>query len=285
MTALDALATAGPVCPLPTAEGTRRSAHATTVPRRRPRAGEDLPVATGRTAGDVCWSVNPSSAAPPSDRAAAGTGKERASLDRSRLTDEELVREARKSPDSAGSRSALDELYGRYYEKVSYWCLRMSGDSQRAGDLAQEVFLRVHGRLDGFRLESRFSTWLYQVTRSVVINRGISENLRRADSIDDEHFSEPAADDDSALVGLERRELADRFREAVEQDLEPLEAKVLYLHHVDGLTMPGITELLGLGNKSGAKAYLVAAKRKLRRGFGRFLEDWRAAEEAGGWTP
>ena len=37
---------------------------------------------------------------------------------------------------------------------------------------------------------------------------------------------------------------------------EPLEARVVYLHHVDGLSLPAITALLDLHNKSGAKAYL-----------------------------
>jgi hypothetical protein len=57
----------------------------------------------------------------------------------------------------------------------------------------------------------------------------------------------------------------------MERDLEPLEAKVLYLHFVDGLTLPAITELLDLQNKSGAKAYIVNGKRKLERKFGRWL--------------
>ncbi len=206
-------------------------------------------------------------------------------MDPSRLSDEELVRAAREKPGGAEADACLEELYGRYHRRVAYWCRRISGDPQKAADLAQEVFLRVHARLDGFRLESRFSTWLYQVTRSVVINRGIYEGRRRADSIDEETFAEPKSEEESALDGLERRELTARFREAIESDLEPLEAKVLYLHHVDGLTLPGITELLELTNKSGAKAYLVAAKRKLRRGFGKFLEEWKATEEAGGWTP
>ena len=50
-------------------------------------------------------------------------------------------------------------------------------------------------------------------------------------------------------------------------DLDPLEAQVVYLHYVDGLSLPAITELLDCRNKSGAKAYLVGGMRKLRRRF------------------
>lgn len=96
------------------------------------------------------------------------------------LTDEELIERARREPAAAGS--CLDVLYRRYYAKVAHWCVRVSGDRQRAGDLAQEVFLRVHERLESFRGASRFSTWLYAVTRSVAINRGKSESRHRAEA-------------------------------------------------------------------------------------------------------
>ena len=44
-------------------------------------------------------------------------------------------------------------------------------------------------------------------------------------------------------------------------------AQVVYLHYVDGLSLPANTEMLDCRNKSGAKAYLVGGMRKLRRRF------------------
>jgi hypothetical protein len=54
------------------------------------------------------------------------------------------------------------------------------------------------------------------------------------------------------------------------------------LHYHEGLTLPAIGRLLGLTNRSGAKAYLVAAKRKLRRHFeaGAAATDAAVEEEA-----
>ncbi len=192
------------------------------------------------------------------------------------LTDEDLIERSRQGSD-AESGLCLDELYRRFYPKVAYWCLQVCGSRERAADLAQEVFLRVHSRLDSFRAESRFSTWLYQVTRSVAINQGRAARRREADSLDEE--SAPVLVDPSPGVDetLERSQIADRFKEAMARDLEPLEAQILYLHYADGLTVDGITVLLGLENKSGAKAQLVSAKRKLKRRFGR----WLASQSAG----
>ena len=58
-----------------------------------------------------------------------------------------------------------------------------------------------------------------------------------------------------------------QLRQKIAADLEPLEARILHLHFVDGLTLAAIDQLLELGNKSGARAYLVSAKRKLQRSF------------------
>lgn len=186
-----------------------------------------------------------------------------------RLSDEELVEQSRRAPDGEAD-ACLDVLYRRYYQKVAYWCLRVCGDRDRAAELAQEVFLRVHGRLGGFRGESSFSTWLYAVTRSVAINRGIAERRRREEPLDDDDDdrSDPADPRPGADEGLLRGEAAAWMRSAMAEALEPDEARVLYLHYALGLTLPAITELMRLSNKSGAKAYIVSGKRKLRRRFG-----------------
>jgi DNA-directed RNA polymerase specialized sigma24 family protein len=80
---------------------------------------------------------------------------------------------------------------------------------------------------------------------------------------------DPARDVDEEM---EAGQLAAELKKAMARDLDALEARVLYLHHVDGMTLPAITDLLGLKNKSGAKAYIVAGRRKLDRRFGRWLK-------------
>jgi RNA polymerase sigma-70 factor, ECF subfamily len=196
-------------------------------------------------------------------------------MDLDRLSDEELVEKARAEPALASE--CLGVLYRRFYPKVAYWCLRVCGNRDEAADLAQEVFVRVHSRFGSFRGESRFSTWLYQVTRSVAINRGESNRRRSSPLADLDSAPEMADPLPDAQEVLARAEAAGELRAAMEE-LEPLEAKVLYLHFADGLTLPRITELLGLDNRSGAKAYIVSATRKLRRRYGLVKEAARVAE-------
>lgn len=186
-----------------------------------------------------------------------------------RLSDEQLIRHARQVP--AEAEICLEALYARYTAKVNGWCQRICGDREEAADLTQEVFLRVHQRLASFRGDSRFSTWLYTVTRSVAINRGQQARRREADSLDEEGALEPVESTPDAEEQVATGEILAAFRQAMNRDLEPLEARVLYLHYVDGLPLAGITGLLGLENKSGAKAFIVSGGRKLKRRFGKWL--------------
>lgn len=73
---------------------------------------------------------------------------------------------------------------------------------------------------------------------------------------------------------LERRVSAELVRALLDQALDETEKKVFTLHYGDEVPLDAITRLLGLSNRSGAKAYIVSAKRKLRRAFRR----WKASE-------
>lgn len=187
-------------------------------------------------------------------------------LDTNRASDNELIEAARRGPSETADR-CLEELYRRFYPRVAYWCLQICGNREEAADLAQEVFLRVHSRLDSFRMESRFSTWLYTVARSVAINRGIQAQRRRETLANPHQGPDPVDPAPGPPASVERREIAEQVRKLMATELEPLEAKVIYLHHVDGLTLPTITRLLALRNRSGAKAFIVSGMRKLRRSF------------------
>lgn len=186
------------------------------------------------------------------------------------MTDDQLVSQIRDGGPEE-SRRCREELFSRFYPKVAGWSMKWTRNRDEALDLTQEVFLRVQQKLETFRGQSRFSTWLYTVTRSVAINRGISMRRKAAISLEQESLPEPVDPSRTADDIAAERQIAHRFRQAMERDLEPMEAQILYLHHVDGMTLPAITSVLGLENKSGAKAFIVSGKRKLERRFGKWL--------------
>ena len=176
-------------------------------------------------------------------------------------SDEALFEEWRKRTD-ADRDALIDELFGRHYERVARWCLRFAGDREQAADLAQDVFLKAYRHLDSFRGASRFSTWLYTIVRNECmtrIERSISP-IDKNEVIADVASLDPAPDE---LVARDQR--GARLREFLIATLEPLELRAFVLHYGDEMPLDAITRLLRLDNPSGAKAYIVSARRKLAR--------------------
>jgi RNA polymerase sigma-70 factor, ECF subfamily len=62
-----------------------------------------------------------------------------------------------------GDEEAFREVYARFERLVYNLALRMAGRPEDAEDLAQEVFLRIHRKLGGFRGASSLKTWVFRV--------------------------------------------------------------------------------------------------------------------------
>ena len=75
-------------------------------------------------------------------------------------SDEELVKIFAETRDEA----AFDEIVSRYSDKIYGFALRITRNTSDAEEVLQEVFLTLTKKLDTFRGESKFSSWLYRVT-------------------------------------------------------------------------------------------------------------------------
>ncbi|HEX9573463.1 MAG TPA: sigma-70 family RNA polymerase sigma factor [Myxococcales bacterium] len=167
----------------------------------------------------------------------------------------------------------VQELFRRHYPKVVSWCLRFAGDREEAYDLAQTIFTKAFRHLESFRGQSKVSTWLYSITRSECMNF-LKARSTRPPAAEDALEELPADGGTRPDEALERRVSAELVRALLDQALDETEKKVFTLHYGDEVPLDAITRLLGLSNRSGAKAYIVSAKRKLRRAFRR----WKASE-------
>jgi RNA polymerase sigma-70 factor (ECF subfamily) len=181
--------------------------------------------------------------------------------DWSLLTDEELI-EAHRSGASP-NHDALSELFRRYQPHLARWCVRFTQDRESALDLSQEILFRAYRSLHTFRGDARFSTWLYVIAR----NQCSSALQKRAfqPSYVDPSVAESLADTVTADVQkvLESEQLRSRVLRVVLGALSGTEARVMMLHYGEDVPLSDITRTLGLRNKSGAKAYIVSARRKL----------------------
>lgn len=187
------------------------------------------------------------------------------------FSDEELV-ERYRGESSPQRDPFLNHLFERHHARVAAWCYRMTGEADSAADLAQEVFLKAFQHLDSFRGQSKFTTWLYSIARNHCVDamKSRAAVLVTADEGMLERVEDVRIGD--LLSALERREAETVVRQLIQESLDETEANVMRLHYVEELPLESVTRILGLTNASGAKAYIVSARRKLARAFERWTE-------------
>jgi len=82
----------------------------------------------------------------------------------------------------AGDSHAFETLYRAHIGKVYGLCLRMTGNASEAEDCAQDAFIQAWTKLDKFRGDSRFGTWMHKVAVNVVLGR-MRKSRREQDRI------------------------------------------------------------------------------------------------------
>ena len=157
---------------------------------------------------------------------------------------------------------ADEQLLASHYEKVIRWCYRFTGDRESAADLAQEVFLKAHRHLDSFQGTSQFGTWLYSIVRNEALNRA-KRTPPPAES-DEALIDVPALEPDPEQRATESSR-SRRLHQLLNTTLDETERTVFTLHYGEDVPLDALTRMLRLENSSGAKAYIVSAKRKLAR--------------------
>lgn len=137
-----------------------------------------------------------------------------------------------------GDHTAYEKLYRANVGKVYALCMRMCGQKELAEDLTQEAFIRAWQKLDTFRGDSAFSSWLYRLTSNVVIGQ-----LRKGSKWHEESFDDHAHQE---ILGVQR---IDNHRADIEKALQGLSDKarsVLIMYEYLGYQHNEISEITGM---------------------------------------
>lgn len=190
------------------------------------------------------------------------------------LTDEALIATYRDEADRHLAEQYVNELFRRHHTKVARWCLSFAENREGAADLAQEICAKAYRNLRYFKGQSKFSTWLFSIARNHCLNavraRSSAPEMDTEETIID---SLPDLTSDNPHQAVERNQLIEIARQFVNSELDETEKQVFTLHFAEELPLDVITRMLHLENASGAKAFLVSARRKLDRAVKR----WKAA--------
>jgi RNA polymerase sigma-70 factor (ECF subfamily) len=149
---------------------------------------------------------------------------------------------------------AFEALYRLHIDRVYGICLRMTGNVSEAEDCAQEAFIQAWNKLEKFRGDSAFSTWLHRIAVNSVLGR-MRKSKREQDRI--------MAVTESAPPTVAMGDTGDMRDLSEAIDRLPRGARhVFVLHAVYGYSHDETGEMLGIAAGT-SKAQLHRAKRLL----------------------
>ncbi|MEM7430321.1 MAG: RNA polymerase sigma factor [Pseudomonadota bacterium] len=149
---------------------------------------------------------------------------------------------------------AFEQLYRLHVDRVYGLCLRMTGNVAEAEDCVQEAFIQAWNKLDRFRGDSAFGTWLHRIAVNAVLGRA------RKSSREQDRIRIAAEISDSPVAMGDSGELRD-LSEAIDR-LPEGARHVFVLHAVYGYSHEEAGGMLDIAIGT-SKAQLHRAKRLL----------------------
>ena len=164
-----------------------------------------------------------------------------------------------------GDVDAFGALFQAHRSRIYSVCLRMTSNGAEAEDLTQDTFLQVFRKINKFRGDSAFSTWVHRIAVNTVLMHF------RKNSLNQVSLDEPQSDRNGAKIrreyGIRDKDLAGCIdRVALARAMERLPAgyrTIFLLHEVEGYEHQEIAEMLScsVGN---SKSQLYKARLRFR---------------------
>ena len=178
------------------------------------------------------------------------------------VTESEILKRARD-----GDQDAFRLLVERYTSKVFGLARNILGNDRDAEDVVQDVFFKVHRRLETFREDARFSTWLYRVTFNAAFDRVKKRRADRAILAEDFQKLPVEAPEDGPAEQATRRDLRSEVRRAMAGLPEKFRT-VLVLRELEGMAYEDISQTLGI-SKGTVESRLFRARARLKEALER----------------
>ena len=170
------------------------------------------------------------------------------------FSDQQLVTEIR-----SGSGVAFERLMRRYDRLVYRVAYGFTKDREAAMDVAQETFLKVHGRLAGWRGEGDMKNWIARIAANEALNWKRSARRHPTDPLDEDVFLEPDRRREDDLAAVEIRSSLHRGL----ANLSPRQRLALVLRYYLGMSAREISGVLECSEGT-ARNTLFRSLQKLR---------------------
>lgn len=155
-----------------------------------------------------------------------------------------------------GDTEAFEALVERHQRMIHALTFRMSGSEADAADLAQDAFVQAWRRLDAFRGEAKFSSWLYRIAVNLCLNW-------RSSAVRESNARERWATEFAPEHGLPDEARSHRVQEALMR-LPGRQRAAVVLTTYDGLNHAEAARVLGCSETT-VSWRVFAARAKLKR--------------------
>jgi RNA polymerase sigma-70 factor (ECF subfamily) len=150
---------------------------------------------------------------------------------------------------------ATERLVERFGDRVYRLTMRITGSKEDAEEAAQDALWTAARRIDSFKGESAFGSWLYRIAANSAYQKLRTRKQRSREIAMDEVL--PSLDGDGRHFEpmddwtnrVDERALQGELRHVLEEAIDALPADyrtALVLHDVEGLSNPDIAESLGI---------------------------------------
>ncbi|MGB8190517.1 MAG: RNA polymerase sigma factor [Chitinophagaceae bacterium] len=175
-----------------------------------------------------------------------------------------------------GDQAAFKQIVETWQDMVYNTAMGIVQNAEDAEDVAQEVFVQVYQSVEGFKGNSKFSTWLYRITLSKAMDHERRKKRKKRFAIIRSLFGpagEPVTDPpDFNHPGIlfDRKEKAAILFRAM-SDLPENQRIAFTLNKVEGLSYQEISEVMDT-SVSAVESLLHRAKTNLRKQLKDFYE-------------
>jgi RNA polymerase sigma-70 factor (ECF subfamily) len=192
--------------------------------------------------------------------------------------DEDLLDRLRR-----GTPGAVDDLLHQYQGKIFNLAMSILKNESDAEEAAQDVFMTVIRKVDTFKGNSAFYSWMYRICVNTCLMR--LRGKRRNDTVAIEEFMPVFTEDgmhaspmDDWSKEVERKALNEELGEMIRKFTEQLSEKyrvVFVLSDIEGLSNEETAKILGM-TVPAVKSRLHRARLYLREQLSRYLQEGKA---------
>ena len=160
-----------------------------------------------------------------------------------------------------GDTAAFATLVDKHKDMVFTICVKIVRKAEDAEELAQDVFLKVYEKLESFRGDARFSTWLYRIAYNAAISKTRKRRLE-VEALDDFTINNYSVDDvKEELQTIDKEEQQVLLKKAMES-LSDDDYLIIKLFYLKELPVKDISEITGL-SQANIKVKLHRIRKKM----------------------